>query len=136
MLIRQRNYEEAERKLLHAIELNPEESAYIGIYAWAKYHAAKNKEKIVDDVKNELNKAIEMDPSVSENYYYLGMIYKYTENIARAEKNFSNAIKHDPNYIEAKRELRLLRSRRANKTEVKDSGKKFEKKFWSGLFKK
>ena len=136
MLIRQRNYKEAEKKLLQAIELNPDESAYIGIYAWAKYLAAQNKEKVIEDVKKELNRAIEMDSTISENYYYLGMIYKYTDNLSRAEKNFANAVRYDRNYIEAKRELRLLKSRRENKVTVKEPGKKFEKKFWSGLFKK
>ena len=116
--------------------MNPDESAYIGMYSWAKYLAAPDKDRVIEDVKKELNRAIEMDPSVEQNYYYLGSIYKFTENFARAEKNFKKAVEIDPNYIEAKRELRLIKNRKTQKGKVKDSDKKIEKKFWSGLFKK
>ncbi|MGI9534135.1 MAG: DnaJ domain-containing protein [Thermodesulfobacteriota bacterium] len=136
MMLRQRNYKEAEKKFFNAIELNPEESAYIGAYAWARYLAAPDKERVLDDVKKELNKAIEMDPKVEQNYYYLGSVYKFSENYTRAEKNFTKAIEIDQNYIEAKRELRLIQNRKNQKGKLKDSDKKIEKKFWSGLFKK
>lgn len=136
MLLRQRNYKEAEKKLFTAIEMNPDESAYIGMYAWARYLAAPDKDRVMDDVKKELNKAIEMDPSVEQNYYYLGSVYKFSENFTRAERNFSKAVEIDPNYIEAKRELRLIKNRKNQKGKIKESDKKIEKKFWSGLFKK
>ena len=136
MLLRQRNYQEAEKKFFSAVEMNPDESAYIGIYDWAKYLAAADKEKVLDDVKKELNKAIEMDPGFEQNYYFLGSIYKFTENFARAEKNFQKAVEIDPNYIEAKRELRLIQNRKNQTGKPKETDKKIEKKFWSGLFKK
>ena len=136
MLLRQRNYKEAEKKLFSAIEMNPDESAYKGMYAWARYLAAPDKERVLNEVKKELNKAIEMDPSVEQNYYYLGSIYKFSENFSRAEQNFSKAVSIDPNYIEAKRELRLIKNRKSQKGKLKESDKKIEKKFWSGLFKK
>ncbi|MGI9553986.1 MAG: DnaJ domain-containing protein [Thermodesulfobacteriota bacterium] len=136
MLIRQRNYKEAEKKFFDAIELNPDESAYIGMYSWAKYLAAPDKGRVLEDVKKELNRAIEMDPGVEQNYYYLGSIYKFSENFSRAEKNFAKAVEIDRNYIEAKRELRLIKNRKTQKSKPKDSDKKIEKKFWSGLFKK
>ena len=136
MLLRQRNYKEAEKKFFNAIELNPDESVYVGTYSWAKYLAAPDKDRVLDDVKKELNRAIEMDPSVEQNYYFLGSVYKFSENFARAEKNFRKAVEIDPNYIEAKRELRLIQNRKNQKGKPKESDKKIEKKFWSGLFKK
>ncbi len=136
MLLRQRNFKEAEKKFKEAIVLNPDESAYIGINAWAKYLGAPDKEVVFEDVKNELKSAIEMDENIAENYYYLGSVYKFSENAGSAEKYFVMAIEKDPNYIEAKRELRLLKSRKGKKPASKTSSKKIEKKFWSGLFKK
>ncbi len=136
MLLRQRNFKEAEKKFIEAIELNPDESAYVGINAWAKYLGAPDKEVVFEDVKKELKNAIEMDKNISENYYYLGSIYKFSENLVSAEKFFATAIEKDPNYIEAKRELRLLKSRKGKNVSSKGSSKKIEKKFWSGLFKK
>ena len=136
MLLRQRNFKEAEKKFIEAIELNPDESAFVGINAWAKYLGAPDKEVVFEDVKKELKNAIEMDKNISENYYYLGSIYKFSENLVSAEKFFAMAIEKDPNYIEAKRELRLLKSRKGKNVSSKGSSKKIEKKFWSGLFKK
>ena len=136
MLLRQRNFKEAEKKFIEAIELNPDESAYVGINAWAKYLGAPDKEVVFEDVKKELKNAIEMDKNIAENYYYLGSIYKFSESLVSAEKFFATAIEKDPNYIDAKRELRLLKSRKGKNVSSKGSSKKIEKKFWSGLFKK
>lgn len=136
MLLRQKNFKEAEKKFKEAIGLNPDESAYIGINAWAKYQGAPDKEVVFEDVKKELKSAIDMDENLAENYYYLGSVYKFSENLGSAEKYYVEAIKKDPNYIEAKRELRLLQSRKGKNVSTKGSTKKIEKKFWSGLFKK
>ena len=136
MLLRQRNFKEAEKKFKEAIALNPDESAYIGINAWTKYLGAPDKEVVFEDVKKELKSAIELDGNIAENYYYLASVYKFSENLGSAEKYFVMAIEKDPNYIEAKRELRLLKSRKGKKEPAKTSSKKIEKKFWSGLFKK
>jgi curved DNA-binding protein CbpA len=136
LLLRQKNFKEAEKKFIKAIELNPDESAYVGINAWAKYLAAPDKERINEEVKKELKRAIDMDKNVAENYYYLGSVYKFSDNLGNAEKYFTVAIQKDINYIEAKRELRLLQNRKGKRASTKVSGKKIEKKFWSGLFKK
>ena len=136
MLLRQRNFKEAEMKFKEAIELNPDEAAYVGINAWAKYLGANDKDEVYEGIKNELKTAIDMDQSNAENYYYLASVYKFADNLGSAEKYFIEAIKRDPNYIEAKRELRLLKSRKDKGVSAKSSTKKIEKKFWSGLFKK
>lgn len=136
MLLRQRNFKEAEKKFKEAITLNPDESAYVGINAWTKYLGAPDKEAVFEDVVKELKAAIDMDENIAENYYYLGSVYKFSENLGSAEKYFVRAIEKDPNFIEAKRELRLIKSRKGKNTSTKSSSKKIEKKFWSGLFKK
>ena len=73
-----------------------------------------------------------MNDKIPENYYYLGSVYKYTNELRKAEKYFEKAIELDPDFIEAKREVRLINTR---KTNIK-SDKKIEKNFWSSLFKK
>ena len=128
MLLRQRNFKEAEEKFNKAIELNPDEAAYVGINAWAKYLGAPDKDAVYEDIKNELKKAIDMDQNNAENCYYLASVYKFADNLGSAEKYFNEAIKKDPNYIEAKRELRLLKSRKDKGITSKSSNKKIEKK--------
>jgi curved DNA-binding protein CbpA len=134
-LLTQRNYPEASAKLAEALKINPGESAYIGAYAWARYLASEDKNGIVHDLIEDLRRAIDTNSSIAENYYYLGSIYKNRDEIQKAEQNYEKALQTNPHYIEAKRELRLINTRKRENLRVrKDS--KIEKRFWSSLFKK
>ena len=135
VLLVQRNYGEAASKLGEALKINPEESAYIGAYAWARFLSAEDKNGNVADMIGELTRAIDINPSIAENYYYLGSIQKSLGEIDKAEQNYAKALETDPEYIEAKRELRLINSRKKNSTKTLKTDK-MEKRFWSGLFKK
>ncbi len=133
--LNRRNYIEAERKFSEAVELNPEEPAYIGASAWAKYLAAKDKNTVKDDCSRLLEEAINANNNIAQNYYYLGTIYKNDDNTYKAEKQFEKAVELAPDFLEAKRELRLIQTRKQNKKQsMKD--KKTEKRFWSSIFKK
>jgi len=134
-LLTQRNYSEASAKLAEALQINPGESAYIGAYAWARYLASEDKNGTAEDLIRDLRRAIDINSSIAENYYYLGSIYKSRDDMQNAEQNYEKAVETDPNYIEAKRELRLINTRKREKVRGrKDS--KIEKRFWSSLFKK
>ena len=131
MLI-QRDYTEAEKKFREAVGMNPDEAAYSGALAWARFLAAENKKAVLEEVKSSLEIALKMNDKIPENYYYLGSVYKYFNDLKKAERYFEKAIELDPDYIEAKREIRLINTR---KTSAKND-KKIEKNFWSSLFKK
>lgn len=134
-LLNQRNYAEAEKKFSEALALNPDEAAYIGAQAWAKYLASGDKDAAFEDTRKKLEKALSMKDGLAENYFYLGSLLKNKGNITQAEKQFRSALAIEPGYIEASRELRLIMTRkRASNVNSKD--KKLEKRFWSGLFKK
>ncbi len=138
-LLRRRNYAEAVTKFKNAVDLNPEESAYMGAYGSAKFYAADNKESAAKEVIGIIEKAISLDKGYAMNYYYLGSVYKINNNLHKAEKNFEKALEIDKTLIEAKRELRLIVNRRVERKSQKASslkGKGIEKRFWSGLFKK
>lgn len=135
LLLRQRRYKDAVKKFSNAVELNPEEAAYIGALSWARFLSYDNKDSIIKDSIKELEKATSMNQNIAENYYYLGSLYKHKNNTAEAEKNFEKAVGIDPHYIQAKRELRLLKNRKQENK--KDKGKSSEGSgFWSSLFKK
>lgn len=131
-LLIQRNYAEAEKLIWEAVQMNPDEAAYLGAHGWTRFLAAEDKSPILDEVKNSLETAIKMNDKIPENYYYLGCVYKHTNDLRNAAKYFEKAIELAPDYIEAKREVRLLNTRR---TSVMND-KKIEKNFWSSLFKK
>ena len=131
--LKQRRYREAEEKFKEAVSLNPAEAAYVGALAWTKFLGEADKERVLNEVKKQFEKAIGMNPNVAENYFYLGNVYKHVDDAQRAEANFLKAVQHNPDFIEAKRELRLLQQRKSE-SNIKDKRK--EKKFWSSLFKK
>ena len=128
----QRDYAEAEKKFREAVGMNPDEAAYSGALAWARFLAAEDKSAVLEEVRNSLEIALKMNDKIPENYYYLGSLYKYNNDLRKAERYFEEAIELAPDYIEAKREIRLIKNR---KTTAKND-KKIEKNFWSSLFKK
>ena len=135
ILLNQRRYTEAEKKFKDALELNPDEPVYLGAHAWSIFLSSDEKDNKINDLIEKLNTSIRLNNSIAENYYYLGTIYKYINDIKSAEINFKEAISKNPEYIEAKRELRLIQHRKIS-TQNKPSSKKIEKRFWSSLFKK
>lgn len=131
-LLIQRDYSGAEKKIREALDMNPDEPAYLGAHAWALFLSANDKSLVEEEAKKSLEKAISMNEKIPENYYYLGSIYKHANDLKKAEEYFNKALKLDPDYIEVKREIRLINTRKANS----GNEKKAEKRFWSGLFKK
>ncbi|MEZ4547847.1 MAG: DnaJ domain-containing protein [Thermodesulfobacteriota bacterium] len=131
-LLIQRNYAEAEKNIREAVTMNPEEAAYVGAHGWTRYLAAENKSSVLAESIKTLEQAIKMNGKIAENQYYLGSIYKNQNDLKNAEKCFQKAIEIEPDYIEAKRELRLINTRKMNAR----NDKKPEKRFWSSLFKR
>ncbi|MAT99025.1 MAG: hypothetical protein CL608_17915 [Anaerolineaceae bacterium] len=131
-LLIQRNYAEAEKNIREAVTMNPEEAAYVGAHGWTRYLAAENKSSVLAESIKTLEQAIKMNGKIAENQYYLGSIYKNQNDLKNAEKCFQKAIEIEPDYIEAKRELRLINTRKMNAR----NDKKPEKSFWSSLFKR
>jgi len=131
-LLIQRNYAEAEKNIREAVTMNPEEAAYVGAHGWTRYLAAENKSSVLAESIKTLEQAIKMNGKIAENQYYLGSIYKNQNDLKNAEKCFQKAIEIEPDYIEAKRELRLINTRKINAR----NDKKPAKRFWSSLFKR
>lgn len=135
VLLKSKRFDEAQQEFKNAIDLSPNEATYIGALAWAMFVGAMDKDRVVHDVTKQLQKAVALNPNLPQNYYYIGCVYKYAENESQAEASFLKALKYDPEYIEVKRELRLIQLRRSGKKEDKGKDKK-DKGFWPNLFNK
>ncbi len=133
-LLKQKKYEQAEDKFNQAIKINPDNVLYKGIIYWGRFLKSKDDSVVVDESIMELEKLISEDSGIAENYYYLGNIYKHNDDHKKAEANFSRAVENDPDFTDAKRELRVLQNRTTEKKESRKT--KTEKRFWSSLFKK
>jgi tetratricopeptide (TPR) repeat protein len=95
-----------------AIELNPSESEHHALYAWAMWMNAPDKNAALQPVKQLFAKALEINDQCVPAYYYLGHIYVFQQDWARALAQFKRAVELRPGYVDAERELRLLEMRR------------------------
>jgi curved DNA-binding protein CbpA len=135
VFLKQRRYMEAQQEFKNAVSLSPDEATYIGTLAWATFAGTMDKDRVLHDVKKQLERAISLNPKLPQTYYYLGCVHKYAESEKQAEENFLKALEYDPEYLEAKRELRLIQMRRSEKGDNKGKNKK-DKGFWPSLFNK
>ncbi len=136
LLLKQRLYPEAVKRFEKAIEINPEEPAYVGALIWARFLASDNRDAVASDAIKELERVKSLNPNIAENLYYLGSLYKFMGDLEKAEENFSKVVKLDPYHLQAKRELRLIRNRKNEKKVKKRKRDKFGIGFFSSFFKK
>jgi rhomboid protease GluP len=91
--IKQNDYDEAYHLLMDFEEKskNPSERIYL-ILAFVEM-----KKKMFPDAKTHLDKAIKLDPNMSEAYYYLALINLDEDDVKQAKVNAEKAVKIKPN---------------------------------------
>jgi cytochrome c-type biogenesis protein CcmH/NrfG len=62
-----------------------------------------------------LREVLRTEPTFAMGYYFIGELLKMGNDMNRAENAFRAAVSHDPELIEAQRELRLLVMRRTRR---------------------
>jgi hypothetical protein len=98
---------------------NPEEPQYRAYLAWARFddpHARK--ETVVRETLKLLEGVLKERPKFARGYYWVGLLWKFLNEIPRAEQAFREAVQIDAAFIEAGRELRLIEMRK-NKAQTK-----------------
>lgn len=92
-----------------AIELKPDEAAYYNNYALA---LAKSKK--LDEAKQNLDKAAQLDPAGAGRYYYnMGALLVNSNQNEAAGEEFKKAITLDPNYADAQYQYGLFLASKA-----------------------
>jgi hypothetical protein len=77
---------------------------------WKKQGAAR--EAAVELTLKAVREALRAEPNFALGHYFVGELFKLRNDMNRAENAFRAAVSHDPNMIEAQRELRLITMRR------------------------
>ena len=125
VLLRKRNYAEAQSQFETALDLNPEEGEHVAYVAWAEFCNPKtDRDRRAADIKARMLHAINMSPKSASCHYFLGEVYLSMEDTKRAITCFKKVLEIKPNHTEAERHLRLINMR-------KDRGKTSES---GGLF--
>ena len=60
-----------------------------------------------------LREVLRAEPTFALGHYFVGELAKLQKDMVRAEAAFRAALSHDPNLMEAQRELRLMSMRKA-----------------------
>ncbi len=66
-------------------------------------------ERFSDSIRDELNQIPPEDRHNSTYYFVKGLLLKYTDTLDHARKSFEHAVAIDPDFIDARRELNLLK---------------------------
>ena len=108
-----RVYPEAERYFREATEAAPEVARYWQSLGWAVFH---NREVRPDEKRWEIaskcyEKALGLDADDAMTHYNVGLYWKDRGNPNRMKKAMDKAVELRPDFIEAKRELRLMKMR-------------------------
>jgi cytochrome c-type biogenesis protein CcmH/NrfG len=99
------------------MELNPDEAEHHAYHAWAMWSFTTDKDHAVPEIKKSLHKAIELNSRCVQAYYFLGQIYKHTNDLGRALQAFQRVSSLQSGHVDAEREIRLIEMRRAKDRE-------------------
>lgn len=120
---RRKDWSTAAKHFEDAIDLNPNEGEFFAELGWAKFNMSGNDMVARQEAMENINKGLELAPKLANAYYYLGVIYKASDNLQKAAENFIAAVKTDKKHTKAKSEIHLLKMRKAQKDKEKNSKK-------------
>jgi len=112
VLLKKKDFEKAREYLNYACNMIPNDGRYKAHLAWSLWiDPSLVNETINERVMELLSEAVSLSPSDPETHFYYGSVLKMNGDIKAAIKHFKVCVGLKPNYTEAVRELRLLRSR-------------------------
>jgi curved DNA-binding protein CbpA/DNA-binding response OmpR family regulator len=106
ILFKSGRWEDAEGQFREAISLNHTEAEFHAFLGMAMFRRSGKPEEALPHVQ----KALEMDPRLHSGTIFLSQIYQAQGEVERAKSLLRKAIEKDPDFAEAKDELRRLRS--------------------------
>ncbi len=109
ILFKSGRWEDAEGQFREAISLNHTEAEFHAFLGMAMFRRSGKPEEALPHVQ----KALEMDPRLHSGTVFLSQIYQAQGEVERAKSLLRKAIEKDPDFAEAKDELRRLRSQPA-----------------------
>ena len=106
ILFKSGRWEDAEGQFREAISLNHTEAEFHAFLGMAMFRRSGKPEEALPHVQ----KALGMDPRLHSGTIFLSQIYQAQGEVERAKSLLRKAIEKDPDFAEAKDELRRLRS--------------------------
>jgi len=102
------NYKESVEALREAIALNPTESEYHALLAWALFMTDPEDAGVTKEAISSIGEALKLNPSSEEAYFVRGKIALERGQRGEAIKCFQLALRFNPQHDRAKEELKKL----------------------------
>ena len=80
--------------------------------AWIRFWKTPDRDRTLELTLTALREAVRAEPAFAMGHYFIGELFKLRSDMNRAENAFRAAVSHDPDLIDAQRELRLITMRR------------------------
>ena len=125
LLLKKGDYAQAQDFYQKAVESDAENPRYAMYLGWTMFRNNSNSLDVrMEESKKHLENAVENDAENPDAHYFIAKWYKEAGKVDECKKHLQTAIKLRHNYIEAKRELRLLEMRSGKTTPpARESGK-------------
>jgi curved DNA-binding protein CbpA len=94
-----------------AVELQPNESEYQAMLAWAQFAAAPDKNALANTTRRALMKAAEANERSPTARFFLGRVERMLGKEREALQHFQEVLRIKPNHSEAASEARILEQR-------------------------
>ena len=113
VLLNKRAYQDAERFLMEAAKAQPDDPKHWQKLGWAVFQntADREEEQRLEEAKRCWSKAISCDQEDPQSHYLMALYYKAVGKKGPCREALEKALFLNPNYVEAKREMRLLKMR-------------------------
>ncbi len=124
MAMKKGDFDGASQFIGRALEADPESGRYALQLGWAVFQNTNRPEaERYSEARRYLEQGVGADPENPEAHYYMARFFKAVGDTDNCRKHLEIALGHRENYIEAKRELRLL-DMRAGKSPRNSGGSK------------
>jgi tetratricopeptide (TPR) repeat protein len=120
VFLRKGDYGRAIESFSEAVKVNSAEPQYRAYLAWTRFDDPRaRKDVVARESLATLQQILREGERFARGHYWVGQIWKYLNDMDKAERAFREAIKHDKTLLEAEREVRLLEMRRAKATQAR-----------------
>jgi cytochrome c-type biogenesis protein CcmH/NrfG len=111
MALRRDQIAQAVESFQIAVELQPKESEYQALLAWAQFAAAPDKAAVAGQTRKVLLRAAEDNDQSPTARFYLGRVERMLGREREALQHFHEVLRIKPSHSEAASEARVLESR-------------------------
>ena len=121
VMLNKRGYKQAEEFFREATRENDSVARYWQSLGWAVFNnaGARDEDARLEEARRCYEKALEIDEEDGVTHYNVGLYWKARRKHSRSRRAMEKALAHKPDFVEAKREIRLMKMREAKAKQLK-----------------